>query len=103
MAVLITTSAGKDCQGTGWRYLTEFRYCRPITPDSARLERKMMTVKHKMSSEELESINSHLYDSFDPEQELWIIGGSTQYTLTASATYRNGQMDTASDFDIDFD
>jgi hypothetical protein len=45
-----------------------------------------MTDKYTMNAQELESIDSKLFDSFGPEQELWIIGGSTQYTVCSTST-----------------
>jgi hypothetical protein len=56
--------------------------------------------KHILNLQELESINSSLFDSFDPEQELWIIGGSTIKTTTSVITYTPGHPDGAFDFDI---
>ena len=56
-----------------------------------------------MSTYELESINSELFESFDPEQELWIIGGSTINTTTAKIIYSpgpNGQVAAMMDYDI---
>ena len=58
-----------------------------------------MSDKYTMSAQELESINSELFDSFDPEQELWIIGGSTKYTNTATATYTAGNPDFTAEID----
>jgi hypothetical protein len=59
-----------------------------------------MSDKYTMSTQELESINSELFDSFDPEQELWIIGGSTRQSVTAGGTYNNGNPDGSADYDI---
>ena len=59
-----------------------------------------MSDKYTMSAQELESINSELFDSFDPEQELWIIGGSGKSTLTGFATYSMGRSDFGNDYDI---
>jgi hypothetical protein len=59
-----------------------------------------MTDKYTMSTQELESINSELFDSFDPEQELWIIGGSTRQTASGQVTYNNGNRDGSVDYDI---
>jgi hypothetical protein len=59
-----------------------------------------MKDKYTMSTQELESINSELFNSFDPEQELWIIGGSTRQTASGGATYNNGNPDGSVDYDI---
>jgi hypothetical protein len=58
-----------------------------------------------MSTQELENINSELFDFFDPEQELWILGGSTRWNTissTMNSTYGNGLPDWASDVDVDW-
>lgn len=53
-----------------------------------------MSDQYTISAAELESINSELFDSFDPEQELWIIGGSSStFKSTTSATFTGGKMD----------
>ena len=59
-----------------------------------------MTDKHTMNTQELESINTELFDSFDAEQELWIIGGSSIQTNTSWITYSNGHPDGIFDHDI---
>lgn len=60
-----------------------------------------MSDKYEMSPEELENINAELFNSFDPEQELWIIGGSTKQTSTTVLTYSsNGTVDFMMDYDI---
>lgn len=59
-----------------------------------------MSDKYTMSAQELESINSELFNSFDPEQELWIIGGSTRQSFTSSGTYNAGNPDFGADYDI---
>jgi hypothetical protein len=58
-----------------------------------------MQDKYKMNAKELESINNDLFNSFDPEQELWIIGGSANYTNTATATYSAGNPDMSAEID----
>jgi hypothetical protein len=63
-------------------------------------ERKTMTDKYTMSAQEIESINSDLFNSFDPDQELWIIGANYMISSTMLSTYSAGHYDTASDFDI---
>jgi hypothetical protein len=55
---------------------------------------------YMLSTQELESINSELFNSFDPEQELWIIGGSTRQTASGQATYSGGRPDGSVDYDI---
>lgn len=45
----------------------------------------------------LEKINSELFGSFDPEDELWIVGGSR--TVTYMSTYTPTSMDVSVDFD----
>jgi hypothetical protein len=55
---------------------------------------KTMKDKYTLSAQELENINSELFNSFDPEQELWIIGGSTStFKSTTSSTFSNGNYD----------
>jgi hypothetical protein len=58
-----------------------------------------MTDKYTMNTQELESINSELFNSFDPEQELWIIGGSTTQTFSSQVTYNGGHPDGGVDYD----
>jgi hypothetical protein len=67
-----------------------------------------MTDKTKSKNmPELESIDSRLFNSFDPEEELWISGGREQGTQVSTGT--TGQTltvpfpDTDFDPDIDFD
>jgi hypothetical protein len=59
-----------------------------------------MTDKYTMDTQELESINSELFNSFDPEQELWIIGGSTTRTASGQGTYSGGRPDGSVDVDF---
>jgi hypothetical protein len=59
-----------------------------------------MTEKYTLNTQELESINSELFSSFDPEQELWIIGGSTKQSFSTGATYNGGHPDFGADYDI---
>ncbi len=59
-----------------------------------------MTEKYTLNTQELESINSDLFNSFDPEQELWIIGGSTRQTASGQVTYSGGRPDGSADYDI---
>jgi hypothetical protein len=58
-----------------------------------------MTDKYTMDPQQLESINNELFNSFDPEQELWIIGGSTRQTICGTYTYSGGQPDGSVDLD----
>ncbi len=50
-----------------------------------------------MKDQELETINSELFGSFDPEDESWIVGGSK--TVSSSATYTPTGPDGGADFD----
>ena len=54
-----------------------------------------------MKRETLENINNDLFDSFNPEEELWIIGGATG-SVTGSATYGPSGPDGRVDGDLDF-
>jgi hypothetical protein len=49
------------------------------------------------NSEELERINSELFASFNPEDEMWIVGGSS--SLTSRVTFTPTGPDAAADFD----
>ena len=57
---------------------------------------------YSISAQELESINTELFNSFDPEQELWIIGGSSTRTTTTAICYSQGSSDVIVDYDITF-
>lgn len=59
-----------------------------------------MTDKYTMDLQQLESINGALFNSFDPEQELWIIGGSTRQTLCGTYTYSGSNPDYSADLDF---
>ena len=59
-----------------------------------------MKEKDTINGEELERINSELFASFNPEDELWIVGGST--TFTWYATYMPDRADVGADFDYTF-
>jgi hypothetical protein len=59
-----------------------------------------MTDKYFMNTQELESINSELFDCFDPEQELWIIGGGAIQISTVWYSYWQGHPDASMDYDI---
>jgi hypothetical protein len=56
-----------------------------------------MKEKEIINGEELETINSELFGSFDPEDESWIVGGSK--TVSGSATYTPTGPDGGADFD----
>jgi hypothetical protein len=54
-----------------------------------------------MKKETLENINSDLFNSFNPEDELWIVGsgtGSVTGSITFAATSRDGSVDGDADF-----
>lgn len=59
-----------------------------------------MKEKQIINDVELESINSELFDSFDPEDESWIVGGSK--TTSSYITYSPCCIDAAVDYDINF-
>lgn len=58
-----------------------------------------MKGKNLINGEELESINSELFDSLDPEDESWIGGGMTQ-CLTVASTFTPTGLDTQTDYDF---
>ncbi len=60
---------------------------------------RTMSDKYSTNTQELENINSELFNSFDPEQELWIIGGSGQLCYTGHSTFSNGHYDSGTDYD----
>jgi hypothetical protein len=57
-----------------------------------------MKEKSILKGEELERIDNELFGSLDPEDESWIVGGST-ITSTAMATYSPGGPDGIVDID----
>jgi hypothetical protein len=59
-----------------------------------------MKEKDIINGEELETINSELFGSFDPEDESWIVGGSK--TTSSSVTYTPTGPDGGADFDAVF-
>jgi hypothetical protein len=67
-----------------------------------------MTNKPNVNNEpELEDINSKLFSSFDPDQELWILGGSDARTNTTGSgtvtgTFNGVGFDADADADVDF-
>lgn len=50
---------------------------------------------------ELENINNELFNSFDPEEELWVVGGSG--SVSGSVTSQGGKADGGGDVDLDFE
>jgi len=59
-----------------------------------------MKEKNLINSEELETINSELFGSFDPEDESWIVGGSK--TVSGSVTFTPNGPDGGADVDFVF-
>lgn len=55
-------------------------------------------MKKKNSTEALESLNSHLFHSFDPEDENWLVGGSKTITDMLTVT-PDGRFDHTLDFE----
>ena len=53
-----------------------------------------------MKKEALENINSDLFNSFNPDDNLWVIGGTT-YSASISYTFGTSSPDTALEGDID--
>ena len=54
-----------------------------------------------MKKETLENINDNLFNSFNPEDELWVVGsgtGSVSGSITFAATSRDGSVDGDADF-----
>jgi hypothetical protein len=45
-----------------------------------------MKKKNDYNAEQLESLDSDLFRSFDPEEEMWLVGGSKTITAMATAT-----------------
>jgi hypothetical protein len=61
-----------------------------------------MKENETVNSQELETINSELFHSFDPEEASWVIGGVSKRG-TASATASPGEPpDFEADFEVDF-
>ena len=60
-----------------------------------------MKEKDIIKGEELESLESELFGSFDPEDESGIVGGGT--TITDMATFTPTGSDTNLDYEIVFD
>ena len=57
-----------------------------------------MNEKDIINSEKLESINSELFDAFDPGDESCIGGGG--FTNTEQSTYHDGMIDIMLDLDL---
>jgi hypothetical protein len=55
---------------------------------------------NKDQMERLESINGELFQSFDPDDESWVVGGSFS---GASGSVNGKFKDGGGDFDLDFD
>jgi len=55
-----------------------------------------------MKKEALENINNDLFDSFNPDEDLWVVGGYT-YTSGGSATGNPIGSDWDVTADMDFD
>jgi hypothetical protein len=59
-----------------------------------------MKEKNNINGEELENLESELFSTFDPDDELWIVGGSK--TISDMATFTPTGMDHAIDIDYTF-
>jgi len=59
-----------------------------------------MKEKDTSNGEQLDKIESELFGTFDPQDELWIVGGST--TSTAMSTYTPTGVDAYIDMDYTF-
>ena len=57
-----------------------------------------MKEKSLINGEELERIDSELFNSLDPEDESWICGGAT--CLTVVSTFTPTGSDTQTDYDF---
>jgi len=57
-----------------------------------------MNEKDINRDKELERFQNELFGSFDPNDELWMVGGSR--TITAMATYSRGSIDVEADVDF---
>jgi hypothetical protein len=53
--------------------------------------------KETLNKEQLENANTELFNGFNPEEELWVVGGSG--TASGSVTYQNGRPDGGGDVD----
>jgi hypothetical protein len=54
--------------------------------------------KNTPTVEPLENTNSELFNSFNPEVELWVVGGSN--TISDQWTYQPDSSDNIVDYDI---
>jgi len=52
-----------------------------------------------MKKEALENINSDLFDSFNPDEELWVVGGTTCVGGSATGTPAGTDWDVNGDWD----
>jgi len=61
-------------------------------------------MKEDLALQNPESISDELFNSFDPEEELWLIGGSMNITQTASTnpTATPSGHDVSIDMEIDW-
>ena len=59
-----------------------------------------MKEKRVSNGKELENSESELFETFDPQDELWIVGGST--SSTAMATFTPSGVDAIVDMDYFF-
>jgi len=50
----------------------------------------------------LESINSELFNAFNPEDELWVVGGSKSVSGSGSVTSTPNGPDGGGDVDVDW-
>ena len=55
-----------------------------------------------MKKEALENLNSELFDSFNPNEELWIVGGTKSGSASGSVTHTPSGTDGGGDVDIDW-
>ena len=55
-----------------------------------------------MKKETLENINSDIFESFNPETELWVTGGNRSGSVTGGGTISPAGPDGSVDGDIDF-
>jgi hypothetical protein len=55
--------------------------------------------KNTPKVEQLENANTELFNSFNPEEELWVVGGSSEDTFTGRVTLQPDSPDMAEDLD----
>jgi hypothetical protein len=56
-----------------------------------------------MKKEALENINSNLFNSFNPEDELWVVGGTLSESVSGSGTVGPSGGDAVVDADLTHD